>query len=57
MIIGLRAVWVILMLIFLLLIVNNAIAGWGTVLYSLAVMAVMFTEMYLRPRGGRRAAR
>jgi hypothetical protein len=56
-IISLRVAWVVLMAVFLALIVTNSISGWGTVLYSLAVIAVMFAAMYLRPRGGRRAAR
>jgi hypothetical protein len=55
----LRAVWAVLMLIFLLLIIDNSISGFGTVIYSLVVLAVMAAEMYLRHRlqAGPRAAR
>lgn len=48
--------WV-LMAVFLYLIVTGNISGWGTVIYALVVLAVMGAAMYLRPRGGRRAAR
>lgn len=55
-VIGLRVVWCVLMAVLLYLIVTSSISPIGTVLYSLVVIAVMAAEMYLRPRGGRRAA-
>lgn len=56
-VIALRVLWAVMMAVFLVLIVTDSISGWGTVLYSLAVIAVMGAAMYLRPRGGRRVAR
>lgn len=56
-VIALRALWVLLMAVFLGLIVTNSISGWGTVLYSLAVLAVMFAAQFLRARASRHAAR
>lgn len=53
----LKALWAVLMVILLLLIIDNSISGWGTVLYALVVLAVMSAAMYLQARAGRRAAR
>lgn len=55
--VGLRVVWCVLMLVLLYLIVSGSITPLGLVFYSLVVIAVMSAAMYLRPRGGRRAAR
>lgn len=56
-IISLRLAWGVLMGVLLYLIVTSRIDPLGLVLYSLVVIAVMSAEMFLRPRGGRRAAR
>jgi hypothetical protein len=57
-VITLRVLWGVLMAVFLYLIVTNSISAWGTVLYSLAVLTVMYVAMYLSSRrAGRRAAR
>ena len=57
-VIALRALYWLLMAVFLLLIIGNSISGWGTVLYTLAVVAVILWERLLvRHRAGQRAAR
>jgi hypothetical protein len=56
-VIGLKVAWGVLMLVLLYLIVTSSISPLGLVFYSLVVIAVMSAAMYLRPRGGRRAAR
>jgi hypothetical protein len=49
--------WAVLMAVFLYLIVTSTISGWGTVLYTLLVIAVMSAAMYLQARVNRHAAR
>lgn len=52
---ALRALWLVLMVVLAVLMWNNLISGYGTILYGLVVLAVMFTEQYLARR--QRAAR
>jgi hypothetical protein len=44
----LRILWIALMAILAVMILTNAISGIATVLYSVAVLTVMFAEMVLR---------
>lgn len=53
-VIALRALWAVLMAVLLALIVTNSIDAWGTVLYSLVVLAVMFAAQILQARSGQR---
>lgn len=47
---ALRALWLVLMVVLAVLMWNNLISGYGTVLYGLVVLAVVITEQVLRRR-------
>lgn len=47
---ALRALWLVLMAVLAVLMWNNLISGYGTVLYALVVLAVMVAELVLRRR-------
>lgn len=53
-VIGLRILWVLLMVVLAVLMLNNLISGWGTTLYALVVLAVMFAEQFASRRTARR---
>jgi hypothetical protein len=54
---ALRALWVALMVMLGVLMWNNLISAGGTALYSVLVLAVMFTEQYLARKSSRAAHR
>lgn len=47
---ALRALWLVLMVVLAVLMWNNLISGYGTILYAAVVLAVVVTEQVLRRR-------
>jgi hypothetical protein len=48
----LRGVWIIMMVALLIMIMENAITGYATILYAVAVLAVAVAEQVLSHRQG-----
>jgi len=47
-ILGLRVLYVVMMMLFLILIVTNSIGGYGTVGITLIILTIVFVEMWAK---------